>query len=40
MFIGLEIWWYEKNKFEQKFYGYHGGLTPEATEVPLLILPV
>ena len=26
------VWWYEKNRFEQKFYGHHGGLTPQEME--------
>ena len=30
------IWWYEQDKFEQKFYGHHGGLTPQEMEIPLL----
>lgn len=32
------IWWYEKGKFEQKFYGHHGGLTPQEMEIPLLAM--
>jgi len=30
------VWWYEKNKYEQNFYGHHGGLTPQEMEIPLL----
>ena len=30
------IWWYEKDKFVQKYYGHHGGLTPQEMEIPLL----
>jgi predicted AlkP superfamily pyrophosphatase or phosphodiesterase len=30
------VWWYEKGKFEQKYYGHHGGLTPQELEIPLL----
>ncbi len=30
------VWWYERGKFEQKFYGHHGGLTPQEMEIPLL----
>ena len=32
------VWWYEKGKFEQKYYGHHGGLTPQEMEIPLLAL--
>jgi len=31
------IWWYEKDRFEQKFYGHHGGLTRQEMEIPLLL---
>jgi hypothetical protein len=30
------VWWYQKGRFEQKFYGHHGGLTPQEMEIPLL----
>lgn len=29
------VWWYARNKFEQKYYGHHGGLTPQEMEIPL-----
>lgn len=29
------VWWYEKNKFDMKFYGHHGGLTPQEMETVL-----
>lgn len=32
------VWWYEKNKFEQKFFGHHGGLTPKEMHIPFLAL--
>ncbi len=30
------VWWYEKGRFEQKYYGHHGGLTPQEMEIPLM----
>ena len=32
------VWWFEPGKFEQKYYGHHGGLTPQEMEIPLLAL--
>jgi hypothetical protein len=29
------VWWYVKDKYEQKFRGHHGGLTPQEMEIPL-----
>ena len=29
------VWWYEKGRFEMKFYGHHGGLTPQEMETIL-----
>jgi predicted AlkP superfamily pyrophosphatase or phosphodiesterase len=29
------VWWYERERFEQRFYGHHGGLTPEEMEIAL-----
>jgi hypothetical protein len=33
---GEAVWWYEKERFVQKYYGHHGGLTPQEMEIPLL----
>jgi len=33
---GESVWWFEKDKFEQRFRGHHGGLTPQEMEIPLL----
>jgi len=32
------VWWYEKGRFEQNYYGHHGGLTAQEMEIPLLAL--
>jgi predicted AlkP superfamily pyrophosphatase or phosphodiesterase len=34
------VWWYVKDKFEQKYYGHHGGLTPQELEIPLFTCAV
>ena len=34
------VWWYEKDRFEMKFYGHHGGLTPQEMETVLYTLQV
>jgi predicted AlkP superfamily pyrophosphatase or phosphodiesterase len=34
------VWWYEKDRFEMRFYGHHGGLTPQEMETVLYTLEV
>jgi hypothetical protein len=34
---GESVWWYERGRFEQNYFGHHGGLTREEIEIPLLL---
>lgn len=29
------VWWYDKDKYVQRYYGHHGGLTPQEMETIL-----
>ncbi len=33
---GESVWWFEKHRFEQNFYGAHGGLSHDEQEIPFL----
>ncbi len=33
---GEAVWWFEKGRFEQHFYGAHGGLSRDELEIPFL----
>jgi len=35
---GEAAWWLEPGRFEQEFFGQHGGLSPDEVEIPLLAL--
>lgn len=35
---GESVYWYQKGRYEQIFYGHHGGLTQGELEIPLLAL--
>lgn len=37
-YAGETVWWYEAGRFEQKYFGHHGGLNPAEMETPLLAL--
>ena len=32
------VWWFEENKFAQKYFGHHGGLAPTEMEIPLALM--
>ena len=35
---GEAVYWHEPGRFEQRFFGQHGGLTPDEMEIPLVVL--
>ncbi|MCX7938993.1 MAG: hypothetical protein N2545_06100, partial [Thermoflexales bacterium] len=35
---GETVYIFEKDRFEQKYYGHHGGLSPQEMEIPLIAL--
>ncbi|WP_069802916.1 alkaline phosphatase family protein [Thermogemmatispora onikobensis] len=37
---GESVWWFEKGRFQMRFRGHHGGLTPAEMQIPLLLLPL
>ena len=37
---GESVYWYEKDRFEQRYRGHHGGLTPQEMLIPLLAYPL
>lgn len=37
---GESVYWWGDGRFKQKYYGHHGGLTPQEMEIPLLLLPL
>ncbi len=36
---GEAVWWFDEEKFGMKFCGYHGGLTADEMEIPLILYP-
>ncbi len=39
-YAGESVYWLGDGRFRQKYYGHHGGLTPQEMEIPLLLLSV
>ena len=37
-YAGESVFWYEQDRFVQKYYGHHGGLTRAEMEIPLLLM--
>ena len=39
-FLGESVSWYKKDVFEQKYFGHHGGLSPEEMLIPFIAYPL
>jgi predicted AlkP superfamily pyrophosphatase or phosphodiesterase len=39
-FQGEAVYWYERDRFEQRYFGHHGGLTPQEMLIPFLACPL
>lgn len=39
-YAGESVWWFERKRFEQRYLGHHGGLTPEEMEIPFIALRI
>lgn len=39
-YAGESVYWLGDGRFKQKYYGHHGGLTPQEMEIPFLLLPL
>ncbi len=37
-YMNETVWWYQEGRFDMRFLGHHGGLTPQEMEIPLLLL--
>lgn len=38
-YAGESVWWYDPPRYEQYYYGHHGGLTPQEMNTVLLAYP-
>jgi hypothetical protein len=34
------VWWRERHRFDMRFRGHHGGLSPQEMLIPLAALPI
>ena len=37
---GETVWWFEEGRYEQTFYGHHGGASADEMLIPLITLPM